>query len=102
MALTTINGSVTDIKRGSFGIGLKVVEEITIKDNTFKRSWMAWFKDEPNVAIGATVTVSGSLTVKLARDPLTKALRTYPDKVTNEQIPYLDWALNDCVLDPAW
>lgn len=102
MALTTVNATVTDIKTGTFGTGLKLAEEFKVGQQTYKRNWMAWFKDSQNVAVGATITVTGSLTVKMARDPQTKLLRSYIDKTTNESIPYIDFALNDCVIDPAW
>lgn len=102
MALATINGKVIDVKRGSYGTGLKINEEITAGDKSFSRSWMAWFAEDPNIAVGASVTVSGALLVKLARDGQTKELRTYTDKTTGEQVPYLDWSLNNAVIDPAW
>lgn len=102
MALTTVTATITDVKTGEFGTGLKLTEEFNVGQQTYKRNWMAWFKEPQTVAVGSTITVTGSLTVKMARDPQTKLLRSYTDKTTGENIPYIDFALNGCVIDPGW
>ena len=100
MALTTISGKIADIKTGSFGVGLKVLEHISAGDKNFDRTWMCWLKQNSNAKVGDEVTVTGSLMVKIARDK-EGGLRGYVDQTTGATVPYLDFSLNNCQVEPT-
>lgn len=102
MAVTTVQGIVTDVKTGDYGIGIKLTERIEVQDKVFDRNWMCWFKTNLEVRSGDALTVTGTLTVKLARDPQTKQLRTYTDKQTGQLTPYQDFQLNECKIADVW
>lgn len=102
MALTTVSGVVASVVTGAYGAGVRVTETITAGDRSFDRNWMAWFKELPAVAQGDNVTITGSLMVKLSRDKDSGLLKTYTDRATNELVPYQDYSINDCALDPTW
>lgn len=102
MALTTINGKIAEIKTGSWGVGLKIHERISAGDKDFDRQWMCWIKDPAaTYTEGEVVTITGELDVKHARDYKTKQLRGYTDQTTGQLVPYLDFTLNGCRVEPT-
>ena len=101
MALTTVTGKITDIKTGSFGIGLKIAEQIAAGDKNFNRTFMCWLKNSADTfEIGTEVTVTGSLGVKIARDK-DGGMRGFTDETTGAIVPYIDLSLNNCQVEKA-
>lgn len=99
MALTTVTGKIADIKTGTFGIGLKIVEQISAGDKNYNRLWMCWMKTSATeYEIGTEVTVTGSLGVKIARDK-DGAMRGFTDETTGAIVPYIDLSLNNCQVE---
>ena len=99
MALTTVTGKIADIKTGTYGVGLKILERNTAGDKNFDRTWMCWMKTMAvEYEIGTEVTVTGTLGVKIARDK-DGTLRGFVDQTTGATVSYIDLSLNNCQVE---